>query len=287
MSGALSVLARPPFRLVEVVRPDGWVHLAPFAWNSASETLSTCCELEGMSARIAIRQSGPGGVDVIWEGGAKPSAVRAAVERMLALGEDFTEFQRLCRDRPGLRHVAERGLGRRLHSPSLWEDAVKVLCTTNVNWSGTRSMVARLVDTYGARAPDGRRCFPGPERIAPVGAEGLARATGMGYRAGRLADFARAIVGGELLLDEWEDGGLATEDLTARIGGVRGFGPYCVATLLALLGRYERLPVDSEFVAHVTKGHFNGERPTKREAESVYEDWGRWKHLAYWFEELE
>ncbi len=40
-----------------------------------------------------------------------------------------------------------------LRSPSVFEDVVKTICTTNTAWSGTRKMTAALVDNLGVEAP--------------------------------------------------------------------------------------------------------------------------------------
>ena len=89
---------------------------------------------------------------------------------------------------------------------------------------------------------------------------------------------------GELDLGAWEDPAPATEELLADILTIKGLGPYAAASILALVERYDFLPVDSVFMNHVTNVHFKGERPTRAAAERVYRNWGRWKYLAYWFE---
>ncbi|MEZ4614458.1 MAG: hypothetical protein R2867_02935 [Caldilineaceae bacterium] len=49
--------------------------------------------------------------------------------------------------------VVGEGRGRLLRSPTLWEDVVKTIATTNVTWRNTVSMIHRLVDTLGAPFP--------------------------------------------------------------------------------------------------------------------------------------
>ena len=57
---------------------------------------------------------------------------------------------------------------RRPHAarPTVFEDVVKTICTTNTAWSGTRKMTAALVDHLGSEAPGGRRTFPTPAAMA-------------------------------------------------------------------------------------------------------------------------
>ena len=56
---------------------------------------------------------------------------------------------------------------------------------------------------------------------------------------------------------------------------------------MALAGRYDRVPIDSAYMGFVTRRHFAGVQPTRKAAEVVYQSWGKWKHLAYWFERIE
>ena len=54
------------------------------------------------------------------------------------------------------------GAGRMLRSPTVFEDVVKTICTTNCAWSATVRMVSALVSKLGIVAPDGRRGVPLP-----------------------------------------------------------------------------------------------------------------------------
>jgi hypothetical protein len=51
-----------------------------------------------------------------------------------------------------------------------------------------------------------------------------------------------------------------------------------------LLGRYEELAIDSEMRAFVRQRYFDGKHPRDKEIRAVYEEWGRWRYLAYWFD---
>ena len=280
----LRLAAPPPFHLERVVGAHGWRNLPPFRWDEDAGVIATAAEIGGHPTDLSLSQPSAGKIVVEWTGLASKQSIAAVATRMLMLDIDLTEFQRRCQNRKRLRHVAEEGLGRMLRSPTLWEDVVKVLCTTNVNWGGTRSMTGRLVEAFGKRTPLGFRCFPGPERLARARPATLAARARLGYRSGPLSDLARAIVAGDLNLSHWEESSLTTLDLQDKIMAFKGLGPYAAASILALVCRYDYLPVDSEFMSHVTSVHFKGERPTRALAERVYRSWGRWKYLAYWFE---
>jgi 3-methyladenine DNA glycosylase/8-oxoguanine DNA glycosylase len=44
------------------------------------------------------------------------------------------------------------------------------------------------------------------------------------------------------------------------------------------------LAVDTVFRDFVSKKYFGGEKPSDGEMAAVYEKWGEWKYLAYWFD---
>ena len=285
-ANSLELRAAPPFDLTQVVRSHGWSALAPFRWDEPSKTLSTACELESRAVTISVRETDPHTVVARWTGLAAESSVTGVVDRMFGLSEDLSAFQRKCRRRKGFRHVATHGLGRLLRSPTLWEDAVKVLCTTNINWTGTRAMTQRLVDEFGSEAGGDVRCFPGPTTIAEAGAQALAERAKLGYRAPHLAEFASSVANKRVDLRKWDDLRADSNEVRREILAVKGFGEYATATIMALTGRYDRVPIDTAYMDFVTHRYFGGDRPSRKAAEAVYESWGKWKHLAYWFERL-
>ncbi len=287
VNNKVELRATPPFDLTQVARSHGWYALAPFHWSEPTNTLSTACVLEGRSVMVSIQQTGLETVEARWSGPVSESSVCAVVDRMLSLSEDFSGFQLRCGRTKGFRHVAKNGLGRLLRSPTLWEDAVKVLCTTNINWAGTTTMVRRLVDEFGAEAPGGGRCFPSPLTIAEAGAKALTERAKLGYRASHLEEFASSVVENRVDLDKWDDRAIQPRELRREILAVKGFGEYASATIMALTGRYDRVPIDSAYMGFVTRRHFAGVQPTRKAAEAVYQSWGKWKHLAYWFERIE
>jgi 3-methyladenine DNA glycosylase/8-oxoguanine DNA glycosylase len=208
---------------------------------------------------------------------------------MLRLDEDLGPFHARCRAMGGRWAPAGRGLGRLLRSPTLFEDVIKTICTTNIQWGGTRVMVRQLVHSLGDSGPvsggDGgfSNAFPTPERIATADAAEL-DSTRLGYRAPYVRELAERVASGELDLSALEDDRRSTDELRKALLDLKGVGPYAAATLLMLLGRYDYLAVDSVYRTFVTERYFAGRRPSDAEAAAVYEDWGRWKYLGYWFD---
>ncbi len=69
--------------------------------------------------------------------------LEAQVRHMLRLDEDLSRSTRRPRE-PTLAWVA-LGAGRMLRSPTVFEDLVKTICTTNCTWSATERMVGAIV----------------------------------------------------------------------------------------------------------------------------------------------
>jgi len=285
-----SVLAPPDFDFRATVQSHGWCQLAPFVVQENGRALEWPTRItKNRLARVAVSQPGGRGslveVDI---GGARAgvsrtarATIEASVRRMLRLDEDLSEFHALCRAAgPPFDRAATGAFGRLLRSPTLFEDLVKVLATTNTAWSGTRAMVVRLVAITDGAA------FPTPAKVAALGAVRIRSEGRWGYRAGYLAALAERIDSGALDLASWEEWPGSTEELAREIHDLPGFGPYAVSQVLALLGRYDRIGVDSVFRSFVLRRHFPRARkaPSTRRMLAVYDDWGSWRFLAYWWE---
>lgn len=282
------------FSFRATVYSHGWCALAPWIWDTGAWTLARPFRVPGRGAST-VELSQPGGrgapvaARIVGGAGSRAgldesgwAAVEAAISRSLRLGDSLETFHDLCREAgPPFDEAPALGFGRLLRSPTAFEDLVKVLATTNTTWGGTMAMVANLV---GLAGPQG--AFPTPAEVAALGADRLRDEGRWGYRADYLDALARAVADGETDPDAWGAGGEPTEAIAGRVGDLAGFGPYATAHVLALLGRYDRIGVDTVFRAHVRERHFPRARkpPTDRRMLAVYEEWGEWKALAYWFE---
>ena len=209
-----------------------------------------------------------------------------AVAWMLRFNEDLGEFHQLCKARGGHWYKLTTGQGRLLRSPTLFEDIIKTICTTNIQWGGTKRMVSELVKNFGAVFPlePERRAFPLPETIAALNFGDFNTQVRLGYRAIYIHKLAEQVSSGELELSTFLDPLLSTLDLRKALLELKGIGPYAAATLLMLLGRYDELAVDTEFRAFVSRKYFPEVYPGDKTAQEIYAEWGRWKYLAYWFD---
>jgi 3-methyladenine DNA glycosylase/8-oxoguanine DNA glycosylase len=203
---------------------------------------------------------------------------------MLALDLDLSEFYVLARQEPKLGQVEERAQGRILRCPTLFEDTVKTILTTNTAWGGTIRMVDSLVTNFGTPlASDAERhAFPTAAQLASLDEATLRTEGGLGYRAPYVLQLAREVACGELDLEALKDDSLTTETVRSDLLAIKGVGDYAVANLLMLLGRYGHLPVDSWALKVVSYEWFGGEPVSRAEVEASFARWGPWQGLAYW-----
>ena len=291
-TGEVRWLAVPrDFHFLATVRSHGWYALAPFVWGDATEVLERPLRLDGRFTRIAFSQPGGRGgplrAQVVGGAGLRTGlstrqaeCLRAAATRMFGLDVDVRDFLRLCRRTGGgFDRAVRSGFGRMLRAPTLYEDVVKILATTNTTWAGTKSMVAHLVNLAGRRG-----AFPTPDAVASLGAKRLRTQARWGYRAAYLAKLSRDVAAGRLDLDAWIDPARDHEELARAIRAVSGLGPYACAHVQLLLGRHHAIGVDTVFRAFVRAKYFPRSRkmPNDRRLLSVYANWGDWRALAYW-----
>ncbi len=299
----VTTTAPSPFDFAGTAYSHGWAVLAPNCWDNERLGL-TRTERIGPDRVVHLDVTGTRSasgkrvrVDVTHEGELRPAernVVRRSIRRMFRLDEDMGPFYSKCRQAGPRWHPATLGLGRLLCSPTVFEDTVKTICTTNVQWGGTKAMVGGLVRHLGEPGPLTAQdwgepgnaqpnSFPTPESIAAADGATLDAAR-LGYRAPYIRDLAQRVASGELDLEAYRAPEPSTEEIRRSLLEIRGVGPYAAATLLMLLGRYDHLAVDTVYRAFVSERYFAGRRPSDREAEEVYAGWGRWKYLGYWFD---
>ena len=193
---------------------------------------------------------------------------------MLCLDDDLSRFYARAAADPGLAWACD-GAGRMLRSPTVFEDVVKTVCTTNCAWSATERMVAALVAHLGEAAPGvergaapktGRsaaparapqtaagprpaagRAFPTPAAMAAAGDDFYRDVARAGYRGAYLRAIAVAVASGDLDLEALlaPRTELPDEVVEERLLTLPGVGPYAAAHVMMLLGRHSRLILDS------------------------------------------
>jgi 3-methyladenine DNA glycosylase/8-oxoguanine DNA glycosylase len=295
MQTALSIKPTPPFHFGFTAYSHGWVVLAPNAWDEQRHAVQRVQRINSGKV-VHLDISGQGspkepeiGILVSHADNLSPAdcaQIVAAVRHMFRVDEDLSEFYVLCSQQGGRWEKLILGLGRLLRSPTVFEDVIKTILTTNVQWGGTKRMVAEVVHAFGEPYPadPAQHAFPQPEAIADVSLEEFSRRVRLGYRTPYIHELAQRVVSGDLDLEALKEPSLPSSELKKELLAIKGVGNYAAATLLMLLGRYDELAVDTAFRSLVSQKYFAGEKPKDAEAKAVYDAWGRWKYLAYWFD---
>ena len=174
------------------------------------------------------------------------------------------------------------GAGRMLRSPTVFEDLVKMICTTNCSWSLTEKMVTGLVQSLGRESDDGEKTFPTAEAMAAMPVQFFVDEVRSGYRAPYLKELADRVASGELDVEAWLTSDLPTPELVKEIKGVKGAGDYAAENLLKLLGRYDGLALDSWTRAKFFKVRNNGRKANDKKIERYYSRFKEWRGLALW-----
>ena len=281
--------ARPPFSLAAVVNSHGWVQLAPFSHDKETDGFDYVLELSsGQTIDLCIRSAGASEVQVgtsVTLTQVEQEDLAGRVTWMLGLDQDLTPFYERARLEPKLAHVAAEGRGRILRSATLFEDAIKTMCTVNTSWTGTKRMVRGLVEDYGATLAGAaaRRAFPNAARLAAASEQELRAHAGLGFRAPFVLGLARAAAAGNVDLEALKHSPAPTLEVRKELLAIKGIGDYAAANLLMILGRSDFIPVDSWALKVVSKEWHNGQPIGRPEVEAAFAAWGEWKGLAYWF----
>ena len=280
----ITVAVPADFDFRECVDSHGWRSLAPFSWDPETGVLERAQVFSGGDVGIVrVSESESGELIIAINIDVQESELSGWVRRMLQLDLPLERFYSFCAGEPKLRHVPSLKQGRLLRSPSLFEDVVKVIATTNTTWAQTRAMVARIVSNFGSPVPGDplRRAFPTPEQIANVPLENFGAAAKLGYRNTSVHRIAVEITNGRLDLESLQDPVLPAEELYRKLMGLPGIGPYAASCLMIYLGRYDRVNVDSW--ARMMVGKELGRKVTDSEVHAFFEPFGEWKALAYHF----
>jgi len=176
---------------------------------------------------------------------------------------------------------AAAGAGRMLRSPSVFEDVVKTVCTTNCSWAMTTKMTTALVDHLGDPAPDGRRAFPSAGAMAAADEAFYREVARAGYRAPYLRQLAESVAGGAVDLETLTDPELPDDEAAARLLALPGIGLYGAAhVMLTSLGRYSRLVLDSW--TRPTYARLAGRKAKDATIERRFRRYREWAGLAFW-----
>ena len=201
---------------------------------------------------------------------------------VLRLDDDLEQFYQNTASDPEFSWIGEQGAGRLLRSPTVFEDLVKMICTTNCSWALTLKMVHGMVNNIGRETGDGRRAFPTPQAMASMPAKFFVDEVRAGYRAPYLKELSDRVASGELNVEEWISSDLPTRELQKQMKGVKGVGDYAAENLLKLLGRYDGLALDSWTRARFFELRNNGRKANDKKIARYYARFNEWRGLALW-----
>jgi len=221
------------------------------------------------------------------EAGAR--AITEVVRHVLGLDMDLSGFYAQVRDDPDLSWAAQ-GAGRMVRSPTLFEEVVKTVCTTNCSWALTVRMVSALVQHLGepaAGAPgdDWRgRAFPTPQAMAEADERFYREVVRSGYRAPYFRSLGRLVADGDVDIEGW---GSATREevpdaeLAKLLQTLPGVGPYAAAHIMMMIGRHSLLILDSW--TRPTYAKLVGKRSVSDATiERRFRRYGDFAGLAFW-----
>jgi 3-methyladenine DNA glycosylase/8-oxoguanine DNA glycosylase len=202
---------------------------------------------------------------------------------MLNLDEDLTPLYAAAKTDPELSWIVT-GAGRMLRSPTVFEDVVKTICTTNCTWSATERMVGALVSELGEESA-GRlgRAFPTPAAMASAPEAFYRDVVRAGYRGPYLKTLATDVTAGSLDLEELRASGpeeLSDDEVVARLLALPGVGPYAAAHVMMLLGRHSLLILDSWTRPKFAR--LNGRKAGDGQIERRFRRYGPYAGLAFW-----
>jgi len=271
-----------PVDLRRTLASHGVAHLPPNEVDESARTLTTTLALPRGRARTV--RVGPGRarrarIEVDRTSDADARAIAVAVRHMLRLDDDLSAFYAAASADPELAWACA-GSGRLLRSPTVFEDVVKTICTTNCAWSATVRMTTALVEHLGVEAPGGRHAFPSPGAMAAAGENFYREVVRAGYRGPYLRTLAADVADGRLDLEALDDPELPDDEVAARLLALPGCGPYATAHVMMLLGRYSRLILDSWTRPQYAR--LNGRKATDRTIERRFRRYGEYGGLAFW-----
>jgi N-glycosylase/DNA lyase len=281
----IDVVTPADFNFRRTVLSHGWYALRPFELNLDSWTLVRVLDrnqAEPVTIKISPTSSGIKVHTKARLGQRASSEIVRDVRHLLRLDDSFQEFYQTVAAHPEFAWIAEEGAGRLLRSPTVFEDLVKMLCTTNCSWALTEKMVSGLVNELGRESSDGRKSFPTAEAMAGKSEKFFRDKIRAGYRAPYLKELAQRVVSGSLRVEDWLTCDLPLDELTKEIKSVKGVGNYAAEGLLKLIGRYDGLALDSWTRAQFARTRNRGRVASDKKISRFYAGFKSWRGLALW-----
>jgi len=273
------------FNFRRTVMSHGWCALLPFEFDKTTWTLIRVLDA-GEATPVTVRiTSAKRALAIELSRRLKKASVENVirdVRHMFRLDDDLQVFYKSVSAEAEFAWIADEGAGRLLRSPTVFEDLVKMICTTNCSWALTEKMVAGLVNELGKVSDDGRKSFPSAAAMArrPVGF--FRDKIRSGYRAPYLKELAQRVARGSLEVESWLTSDLPVAELLKEMKSVKGVGNYAAENLLKLLGRYDGLALDSWTRAQFARVRNQDRAANDKKISRFYARFGSWRGLVLW-----
>jgi N-glycosylase/DNA lyase len=283
------LLASPTdFHLRHTVMSHGWRELPPFHVDETG-TLRRVLHLPSGKIVVTCVTENDGSLILESEHKQKLTArdeaeIKHQISDCLRLNESYETFYSVVTKHKQFAWVGNIRAGRLLRGPTVFEDIVKMLCTTNCNWGATEKMVKSLVRTRGTKYADDLYTFPTPKQLEGVTEEFLRDEIRMGYRAAYLIELVDAINNGNLDVESWKHSTLSTPELYKELRKIKGIGEYAAGNILKLLGRYDYLAIDSWCRMKFSQLRKRGEPVEDKAIAAYYAKYKEWQGLFMWLD---
>ncbi len=281
----LTIKIQRDFNFHRTVLSHGWCALLPFEldrkkWRlvrvlDRGQTKPVTVEISASKTGLSVSTSRAVGKR------AAENIVRD-VRHMFRLDDDLSNFYHAMSADSDFAWITKEGAGRLLRSPTVFEDLVKMICTTNCSWALTEKMVTAVVNELGPSSDDGRKSFPTPEVMAGKSVNFYRDTIRAGYRAPYLHELAQRVGSGELNVESWLTSDAPPDDLLKEMKSVKGVGNYAAENLLKLIGRYDGLALDSWTRAQFARARNNGRAASDKKIFRFYSRFNSWRGLALW-----
>jgi 3-methyladenine DNA glycosylase/8-oxoguanine DNA glycosylase len=290
---ALRAPGGEPVDLWRTLISHGFAGLSPTVLDEEARSLAFTVRVPGARPRRVRVSQGSRRWARVEVFGPRPGqkVVRAVLDgtaHVLRLDQDLSRFYLRAKTDPDLAWAAA-GAGRMLRSPTVFEDVVKTVCTTNCAWSATVRMVDALVIHLGDPALGGNgpltNAFPTPAAMAGATESFYRGVVRAGYRGAYLIGLARAVADGDLDLEGFATAtpeALPDAELEAALLGLPGVGPYAAAHIMMTLGRHSRLILDSWTRPKYTRLLGRMRPASDRQIEKRFRPYGEYAGLAFW-----